>query len=82
MGAAMPVVPPPTLPAFAVDDRVEILTGPGIKRWRPGKVLKVTRCRVTVKYFVNRGLSERRQAVPYNRVRPRREAPKPEELLP
>ena len=70
MGAALPVVPRPPAPPFALDDSVEILSGPGIRRWRLGRVVKVTRKRVTVKYWVHGGLTERRQTVPFNRVRP------------
>jgi hypothetical protein len=73
MGAVVPPVPLPAPPHFALDERVEILSGPGTRRWRPGLVVKVTRKRVTVKYWVHRGLSERRQTVPFNRVRHRQE---------
>jgi hypothetical protein len=76
MGAALPAVPLPA-PTFLVGDRVEILTGPGTKRWRPGTVEKVTRSRATVKYFVHHGQASRRQTVPFERVRPRQPMPEP-----
>ena len=80
MGAVIPAAP--RRPSrYVVGDLVDIRIVKVSKamvelerEWRQGKVVKVTRHRVTVDYESNRGRSQRRQTVPFNRVR-HRQAP-------